>query len=92
MRTHKRSCSREPFTFDWRDFFSEIGIDVVLNPITSSTWILSDGTLGPENVIGSKSTAIVDGGTPGDIIELKNIIEINGGEYRDCATLHIEVI
>ena len=92
MRTVKRACSKEPFTFDWRDFFAELNIDESLHSITSSTWILSGGSLGPQSVIGTKTTAVIDGGVVGEMITLKNIIEINGGQYRDCATLNIEVI
>ncbi len=92
MNTQKMACSREPFTVDWSNFYEKFNIDVAIKPITSSVWHLSDGVKGAEFVSSALVTVFIDGGTPGVVLTAKNTIEINGGEYRDCRTIYIEVV
>ncbi len=91
MKTQKASCSTEPFTIEWSDFFTTFGIDVNAKPITSSVWVLSEGATGVEFVNGTQTTVFINGGTVGTPMTLENTIEINSGEYKDCRTIYIEV-
>lgn len=91
MKTEKESCSKEVFGLDWTAFFEANGLTVGTDTITSSTWTLTDGTLGLEFIDGAETTVFVEGGTPGVTAVLENIIEINGGTYRDCRKIYIEV-
>ena len=91
MNTVKADCAREPFTLDWADFYATYNIDVATTPITSSVWTISDGVKGREFIDGMTTTLTIDGGTQGVILAAENTIEINGGEYRDCRTIYIEV-
>ncbi len=93
MKTSKSDCAREPFTFDWIEFFDTHGLTPTANPITSSVWTISGGsaTLGAESIADALTSVFVLGGTTGDKLAVENVIEIGGGTYRDCRTLFISV-
>ncbi len=91
MKTQKASCSTEPFTLDWSDFYATFGIDTATKPITSSVWVLSDGSAGAEFINAAQTTLFISGGTIGVTMTAENTIEINNGEYKDCRTIYIEV-
>ncbi len=91
ISTKKAECSTEPFTLDWTDFYARHNIDSSLKLITSSTWTVTDGTKGAEYIATPQTTLTIIGGTPGVTLVAENTIEINGGEFRDCRKLYIEV-
>lgn len=91
MKTQKQSCSKELFGLDWSDFFTKNGLDPLVDAITSSTWTLTSGTKGSEFVATPETSLFIEGGSPGTTINAENTVEVNGGAYRDCRTLFIEV-
>lgn len=91
MNTDKNACSREPFTLDWTDFFTKLGINPAVNPITDSTWVVNGITLGPDFLSGVLATVILEAGVAGAPATAKNTIEIASLNYRDCRTLFIEI-
>ncbi len=91
MYEKKSACSEEPFTIDWSSFYTNLGIDVATNPITSSVWTVASGTAVSDTITLDKTTITLSGGVSGEFITAKNNIEINGGQYKDCATLYIRV-
>jgi len=91
MYEKKSACAQEPFSIDWSDLYSRLGIDVATNPITSSVWTVESGTGGLESITSGVTTIILSGGAPGEVIKATNNIEINNGQYSDCATIYIRV-
>ena len=85
--TTKQECSREPFFLDWQDFYTQYGLDPLVNPITASTWEVVGGVGDVEFVNIAQTGVFLSGGTPGGAITAKNTIEILGGTYRDCRTI-----
>ena len=91
LKTTKPDCSVEPFTLDYTPFYEVHGLDVGTDLITSSVWVVTGGSKGAEGFTTPKTSVFLSGGTVGTPLVAKNTIEINGGTYKTCATLYIEV-
>jgi hypothetical protein len=91
LKTTKPACSVEPFTLDYAPFYSRHGLDPLVDLITSSVWEVIGGAKGAEGVATPKTSVFLDGGTVGSLLIAKNTIQINGGTYQTCGTLHIRV-
>lgn len=96
MKTTKTDCAKEPFTFDWTDFYDTFpDIDPINDPITNSAWTLTGSgtaTTGSQNVASPLTSIFVIGGVVGETLVLENTIEIGGGTYKDCRKLFISVV
>lgn len=93
MKTTASECSIEPYTFDHSALYARLGLDTVTDLITSSTWVVTgNATLGANGIdTPQTSTFLTVTGVVGDLIVLKNTIEIDGAIYRDCKKLYITV-
>ena len=91
MKTDKNACSTEPFTLDWTDFFTELGVDPIANPITTSVWTLTGVTGGAEVLDGVKTSIILSGGVVGVDATAKNTVTIGSLGYGECHTLYIAI-
>lgn len=91
LTTSMQVCAKEPFTLDWSDFYQVHGLDPATDPITSSTWEVTNGTKGAEFINGAEVSVFISGGAIGKTILAKNTIEIQNGIYRDCRTIYIGV-
>ena len=90
-KTTQSECGREPFGFDWTGLYTRYNLDPLVDLITASTWTVTGGTKGPEFIETPRTSVFLEGGTVGVPMIAKNEIEIAGGAYRDCRTIHIEV-
>lgn len=91
MKTSMPDCGVEPFTLDYTDFYDEHELDVGTDLITSSTWVVTNGTGSGDFVNTPKTTITLSGATLGITIVAKNTIEINGGALKTCATLYVDI-
>ena len=92
MNTSKKACSKEPFTLDWSDFFELVGLDPQIDTISSSVWAVTGGAVSDlEGVNGPKTTILLSGGTKGTPATITNTIELSGGTYKDCRTIHLTI-
>ena len=91
IKTSKPSCSIEPFTLDYAPFYDTHGLDINTDLITSSVWVVTGGTGGFESFVTPKTTIVLSDGAVGVQMVAKNVIEINGGAFKTCATLFIDV-
>ncbi|MCH9837687.1 hypothetical protein K0U83_18640 [bacterium] len=91
FKTSQSECGREPFGFDWTGFYTRHGLDTETNLITSSTWTVTGGTKGTEFIDTPRTSVFLEGGTVGVDMVAENEIEIDGGTYKDCRKIIIEV-
>ena len=91
IKTKMSECGREPFTIDWSEFFTRHGLTVGTDTITASAWVVTGGTKLSDSIIGADTPVFIEAVSAGQTVFAKNTIEINGGAYRDCRTLAIEV-
>lgn len=90
-KTEKSVCTKMPYGFDWANLYTDLGLDPVLNPITSSTWDVTNATKGNEFLNGAQTLVDISGGTLGVDVLAHNTIEIDNGTYRECKTIRIKV-
>lgn len=90
-KTKKGQCGISAFGFEWDELFDRLGLTPGVDTITQSTWTTTGGTQHSTTLSGLSTTVVVSGGVPGVPIICENVIEINGGAYRDCRKIRIEV-
>lgn len=91
-RTKMSEHAREPFVIDWTEFYVRHELDPLVDTITSSVWVVTNATAEDEFLATPKTALFVEPTVGvGQFITAENRIEINGGAYKDCRTLRIEV-
>ena len=92
IKASMADCAKEPFFLDWAEFYTRHGLDTAVDLITSCVWTVTGATKGTE-FIDTPAVGVFLEPTvsAGEYVIAEAVIQINGGAYRDCRTLSIEV-